>query len=135
MALDLDEMSRRFDEILKSPETDLYFKKLALRQKMERKQQKRFHEKYRKRLDEVIERLEKKYESNAYKDKEYKLGFEPRCPLYYFVFDYACKYCKPCKDKKYWNMFTGGAYYIGSYVIQIMHGQGSVIRIDKKNKK
>ena len=54
--------------------------------------------------------------------------------VYYFVYDYALKHCKPCKDKKYWNMFTGGAYYIGSYVIQIMHGQGSVIRIDKKTK-
>jgi hypothetical protein len=28
-------------------------------------------------------------------------------------------------------MFTGEAYYIGSYVIQVIHGQGSAIRIDK----
>ncbi len=35
------------------------------------------------------------------------------------------------KYKEYLNEFTGQAYYIGSYVIQVMHGQGSVLRVDK----
>ena len=49
----------------------------------------------------------------------------------WLALEYAYKYCEPCEDKKYLNMFTGEAYYIGSYVIQVMHGQGSVIRVDK----
>ena len=44
--IDLDEISKKFDEILASPETEIYFKKLELREKMGRRQIKRFHEKY-----------------------------------------------------------------------------------------
>lgn len=79
-----------------------------------------------------MERLIDKYDSKEYRDKEFRLGFEPREPLFWFMFDYGMKYCEECTDDKYWNDFTGGAYYVGSYVIQVMIGQGSVIRIDKQ---
>lgn len=92
----------------------------------------RFHTKYQNRLDEVIQKLKDKYESDWYWEKEYSKGREPRTPLYWLLLDYARKYCKPCEEEKYLNMFTGEAYYIGSYVIQVMHGQGSIIRIDKQ---
>jgi len=46
--------------------------------------------------------------------------------------EYAETYGEECNDENYFNDFTGDAYYLGSYVIQTMHGQGSVIRIDKK---
>jgi hypothetical protein len=79
----------------------------------------------------AIEKLISKYYSDEYVKKEYSLGYEPREKLLWVVLNYAEKYCKECTDEKYLNMFTGQAYYIGSYVIQVMHGQGSVIRIDK----
>lgn len=91
----------------------------------------RFHKIYKDRIDEVMQHLINKYESNQYRDKEYKLGYEPRETLYWFMFAYAKTYGKPCDDERYFNTFTGDAYYLGSYVIQIMHGQGSVIAIDK----
>lgn len=83
------------------------------------------------KLDFVLERIISKYGSDEYVGKEYSKGYEPREELLCVAFNYAEKYCKPCEDEKYLNMFTGEAYYIGSYVIQVMHGQGSVIKIEK----
>jgi hypothetical protein len=83
------------------------------------------------RLDEVLEKIITKYDSDEYVCREYQLGYEPRETLLWVALGYAEKYCTPCEDLKYSNPFTGEMYYIGSYVIQVMHGQGSVIRIDK----
>jgi hypothetical protein len=83
------------------------------------------------RLGEVLEKIITKYDSDEYVCREYRLGYEPRETLLWVALGYARKYCTPCEDLKYVNAFTGELYYIGSYVIQVMHGQGSVIRIDK----
>jgi hypothetical protein len=95
----------------------------------------RWAEKFKQRcesdMDGSIEKLLAKYDSKEYRDKEYSKGREPMEDLLWVALEYAEKYCKECTDEKYLNMFTGSAYYIGSYVIQVMHGQGSVIRIDK----
>ena len=91
----------------------------------------KFHAKYKDNLDAVVERLLLKYDSNEYVQRERSLGYEPRETLLWFLFKYATHYCEACLDEKYHNEFTGGAYYIGSYVIQVMYGQGSVIRVDK----
>jgi len=95
----------------------------------------RWAEKFKQRcesdLDGSIEKLLAKYDSKEYRDKEYGKGREPMEDLLWVALEYAEKYCDECTDEKYLNMFTGSAYYIGSYVIQVMNGQGSVIRIDK----
>lgn len=83
-------------------------------------------------LDEALEKLMAKYYSDEYIDREYARGVEPREPLLWLAFEYAVKHCEECKEEKYFNMFTAGAWYIGSYVMQIMHGQGSVLSLDKK---
>jgi hypothetical protein len=83
------------------------------------------------RLDEVLEKIVTKYDSDEYVRREYSLGYEPRETLLWVAFGYATEYCKPCDDPEYANYFTGTMYYIGSYVIQIMYGQGSVIKIEK----
>lgn len=72
-----------------------------------------------------------KYYSKEYVAREYKLGYEPREPLIWVLWEYAIKYGKKCRAKKYANTSTSEMYYVGSYVIQLMHGQGSVIRLDK----
>jgi hypothetical protein len=87
-------------------------------------------------IDSSIERLLAWYESDKYRDREYARGYEPRETLLWLLFKYATEYGETCLDdselyETYGNMFTGGMYRIGSYVIQVMHGQGSVIRIDK----
>jgi len=82
-------------------------------------------------MDAAIEKLCAWYESDKYRDREYKRGYEPRERLLWLAFNYAEEHCKECDDEEYLNDFTGQAYYIGSYVIQVMHGQGSVLRVDK----
>ena len=85
-------------------------------------------------IDGSIEHLLNWYESDRYRDREYKMGFEPREQLLWVLLDVAQKHGRACTEQEietYANMFTGAMYVIGSYVIQVMHGQGSVIRIDK----
>lgn len=128
-------MLEKFKAFLDSEEGKKSMEEFA--QKMVRKQERedRWVEMFKSRcendLDGAIEKLMDKYYSDEYVNREYKIGYQPRERLLWVVLDYATKYCKPCEDEKYLNMFTGDAYYIGSYVIQVMHGQGSVIRIDK----
>lgn len=82
-------------------------------------------------IDGSIEHMCDWYESDKYRGREYKMGYEPRERLLWVLFGCAGKYGKECTDDSYANMFTGEMYYLGSYVIQIMHGQGSALRIDK----
>jgi len=82
-------------------------------------------------VDGAIEKLVKWYDSDKYLDRERKLHYEPREDLLWVLLDCAAKYGTECTDESYANPFTGEMYYIGSFVIQVMHGQGSVIRIDK----
>ena len=85
-------------------------------------------------IDGSIEHLLNWYESDKYRDREYKMGFEPREQLLWVLLDIAQKHGRACTEEEietYANVFTGAMYVIGSYVIQVMHGQGSVIRIDK----
>lgn len=140
MALDLDEMEKRFDNMLKDPkfiqEAKEYFANIERRGKIQTMQLKRFHGKYDAAgLDAFIEKCIQKYSSEKYKALWYE-GRHQELPteLFWFLYMYGERYCKKCKDKKYLNMFTSGAYYVGSYVIQCMNGQGSVIRIDKVEK-
>jgi hypothetical protein len=93
----------------------------------------KIHTYYGNDIDSLTEKLMGKYYSDVYRDREYdKCHCEPREPLLWVLMEYAETYGEECNDENYFNDFTGDAYYLGSYVIQIMHGQGSVIRIDKK---
>ena len=111
-----------------------YFLKKIKKDEIKESQLERFHENYSDRLEEIFEKIIHKYESSKYVNREYGLGFEPRRPLYFFMLEYAQKHGRELTDKeleKYENDFTGEIYFIQGYYIQIMHGQGSVIRIDK----
>lgn len=85
-------------------------------------------------IDNSIEKLLTWYESDKYRDREYGMGYEPREDLLWVLFDVAEKYGTECSEdeiREFANTFTGGMRRIGSYVIQVMIGQGSVIRIDR----
>jgi hypothetical protein len=85
-------------------------------------------------IDNSIEKLLIWYESDTYRNREYNMGYEPRESLLWVLMGVADKYgVKATQDEYniYGNMFTGEIYRLGSYIIQVMHGQGSVIRIDK----
>ncbi len=86
---------------------------------------------YESNMDYIIDKLIDKYYSDEYINREYKIGVQPREPLLWVVWDYARIYCQECNDEKYLNEFSGGSYYIGSYIIQIMYGQGCILNIYK----
>jgi|688.fasta_scaffold75973_7 hypothetical protein len=84
-------------------------------------------------IDGSIEKMTNWYYSDKYVRREYAKGYEPREKLLWTLLDAAEIYgedCTPEEIEKYANMFTGNMKKIGSYVIQVMHGQGSVIKID-----
>lgn len=125
-------------EHLETEEGKESIRKFAQKIGADQKVRNRWIEKFRVRcesdLDGALEKLTSKYYSEEYRNREHKMNVEPREPLLWLMWDYARTYCKECKDKRYFNMFTAEAYYIGSYVISIMHGQGSVLAINKKLK-
>ena len=87
-------------------------------------------------IDSGVERLLTWYESDKYRDREYKMGYQPREELLWVLYNYAVFYGEELEEdselyETYSNSFTGGMFKIGSYVIQTMHGQGSIILIDK----
>ena len=85
-------------------------------------------------IDGSIEHLLKWYESDKYRDREYGMGFQPREELLWVLFGVAETHGEECTDEEvdlYANTFTRAIYKLGSYAIQIMDGQGSVIAIDK----
>lgn len=126
----------KFEEFLNSEEGKESIERFAEKLEREHAHKERWVEKFKSRcednLDLAIESLLSKYDSDDYVNREYRLGYEPRETLLWLVWEYAEKYCKECEDESYANPFTGGMYYIGSYVIQIMHGQGSVLKITKQ---
>ena len=128
----LEDLQKHFDSPEHKAWAKEYAKKLRGEEQRLRKRLKIFHDKYGNNLDAVLEYLMAKYYSDKYRNREYRLGYEPREELLWFVFEYAQRYCEPCTDGKYFNTFTGGAYYVGSYVMQVIHGQGSALLIDKQ---
>jgi hypothetical protein len=133
-----DDTFKKMMDFLNSEEGEKSIKEFGEKIKREEERKDRWVEKFKKivepDIDAYLEKLIKKYDSDKYVRREYSLGYEPREPLLWIAFEYASKYCKECTDEKYLNMFTGEAYYIGSYVIQVMNGQGSVIKIEKIEK-
>ena len=85
-------------------------------------------------IDGSIDHILKWYESDKYRDREYGMGFQPREELLWVLFGVAETHGEECTDEEvdlYANTFTRVIYKLGSYVIHIMDGQGSVIAIDK----
>lgn len=123
-------------DYLKSPEGDKKISEWVVKYARGLDHRDRWVEKFKTHCEADLagsmRKLIDKYYSEEYRNREYKLNREPREPLLWLAYEYAAKYCKPYRGKKYLNMFTADAYHIGPYIIQLMIGQGSVLRIDKK---
>lgn len=102
-------------------------------------------EKEQKRLDRYVKKLKytpvslrlkfydkvyKKYNSESYINKEYKLGREPMNLLYDIILEFAIH------NMPYIGDNDGNSIYLvdDAYVIQIIYGQGSYIRFEKIDK-
>jgi hypothetical protein len=137
MALDMTLLQKTLD-FLDSEEgqksTAEYCKKLKLADIHKERWIERIYARIKDNSDKAIERVIEWYDSDKYRDRKRKLGLEPREELYWSLYDIAKKYGRELTDleyDKYENIFTGGIYILGSYVIQIMNGQGSCVSIDK----
>lgn len=131
-------LAEKLKEFLDSPEGQESIERFAENLRLEDLHKQRWRDRMWNRIkddiDASIEHLLKWYESDVYRDREYKKGYEPRENLLWVLLTVAEEYGKDCDDdtyETYSNMFTGDMYILGSYGIQVMHGQGSVIRIDK----
>ena len=85
-------------------------------------------------IDGSIDHMLKWYNSDTYRDREYDKGYQPREELLWVLFGVSEIHGEECTDEEvdlYANTFTRSIYKLGSYVIQIMDGQGSIIAIDK----
>jgi len=115
-----------------------YWEEIEQKEKLYASQVERFYQKHKDNMPAIIEKIMAKYESSEYVRREYKLGYEPRQDLYWVLNSIVEKHGVEVKlnkknAKKYptLNMFTGSAYTFEGYLFQVMHGQGSVVRIDK----
>ena len=76
---------------------------------------------------DVIRKCIKKYDSDEYKDKEYKKGRFPENTLFYMLDNYADKYGEPLYIE---NDICVSKYLIdGKFIIECVYGQGSVINV------
>ena len=85
-------------------------------------------------IDGSIDHMLKWYNSDTYRDREYDKGYQPREELLWVLFGVAENHGEECTNEEvdlYANTFTRSIYKLGSYAIQIMDGQGSIIAIDK----
>jgi hypothetical protein len=138
-----DETLKKGLEWLKSEEgkksIEEYFSNIERLEAMKENQLDRFHIKYNTKelFVEFLEKVIIKYNSKEYNDRWYNRGTEPPESLYFFLFNYAQKYGRECDDAewaKYGNMFSGDLYFIHGYYFNIMHGQGTVIKVTKADK-
>lgn len=87
-------------------------------------------------FEEFIEKVIAKYNSDKYRDSWYCRGIEPPEHLFWFLFYYAEKYGRECNEEEwnqYGNMFSSALYYCNEYYFNRMDGQGSFIKVIKRD--
>lgn len=135
--LDLDKLSKILKDSITQESVRKFFEEKEQEEKLYASQAERFYQKHKDNMPIIIEKIMDKYDSDKYVLKEYKLGYQPREDLYWVLETIASKYGEKVElnkenaEKYPLNMFTGSAYTFEGYLFQVMHGQGSVVRIDK----
>jgi hypothetical protein len=126
------------NKFLDSPEgqkkAEDYFGKIKQREIILDSQLDRFHSNYSNRLDELVEKVIEKYDSDKYRDHWYNRGSIPPEDLYFFLYKYAQKWGREATEEEYetiGNYFTSGLYLVGNYSFNRMDGQGSCILVEK----
>jgi len=84
---------------------------------------------------EFIEKVITKYNGDEYVNRWYNRGIEPEEMLYFFLYEYAIKYGRPClawEWEKIASSFTVDMFNTNGYYFQRIVGQGSKIIITKE---
>ena len=137
--MDHTEQLQKLRDFLNSPEGEESIKRFRAKLKADEERKERYiqyiHDNYSDRLDEIIEKLLDKYNSDDYVNREHRIGYQPREKLLWVMSTYADKYgTEFTKEEynKYCGMFTGSMYYLGDWVFEIIFGQGSALLVYKK---
>ena len=119
------------EEMLSDERVNTWLAKLDFERKLARRYIDWFSAQTIQERDRIIRLIKEKYESDAYKDREYRLGYEPRCELMWLLDDYADFYGKSLPQDPD-NPFDHHNNLIDNkWVVTVMHGQGSVIHISE----
>ena len=129
----------KLESWMKTEDFDNYIKSQEYKIKIRESQLERFYyicinnEQF---LDNFIKKVNEKYSSYKYRNRESKLGRIPSEYLISFLFEFAEKYGEEASDEEYNqydNQFTTALFKYDNYYFHLMQGQGSAIHIFKKN--
>jgi len=132
--MDIEKINAFFDSPEGQKSLEKFAEKLKLEQEHKDRWTNRMWERIQSDIDGSIDRILEWYNSDSYRDREYGKGYQPREELLWVLFRIAEIHGEECTDEEvdlYANTFTRSIYKLGSYAIQIMDGQGSIIAIDK----
>lgn len=126
------EALKKYRKDLTQEDLDKFQKKLEFEENRINRYIERIHNMSKDERSIFINKCIDKYTSDEYIEKEYKRGWEPRCPLYDILIQYAVQYGIPAMYKQDNDYFPEEQYDIdGKFVITAIHGQGTIIYIDR----
>jgi glutamate synthase domain-containing protein 2 len=135
--LDLDKMSKKFDEILESPETEAYFNRLKIKEDIQDGRFVKFETYLQTHsFDELLKRVMDEH-NEAYRDKCFKKGCEdyPTNKMQ-FIYDYVSNSVSHIEVAGITDgHFHTECRFFKGYYFTITHGQGCFYRIYDSNKK
>lgn len=141
MGLDLNKLSKKFEDFISSEEgkksIEDWFTKEKQHEEVLNRQLEAFHKKYSDpvKFGKFTEMIIAKYDSDKYRNSWYNRGIEPPEELFWFLFHYAQKYGRECTEEeweKYGNTFTSQLAFVNGYYFNQMDGQGSVVIVEKE---
>lgn len=123
---------KKFNENLTQEDLDRFSQKIKAAEERRNRYIEKIHNMSEKDRYEFIKKCIIKYTSEEYINKEIQKRYEPRCPLYDTIMDYAVVYGIPSSYKSDNDYFPEEQYDIdGKFVITAIHGQGTIIYIDE----
>lgn len=132
--LDINRLNEWFDSEEGKRSLESYANSLIQERKLKDIQLEKFHAKFasEEKFKAFVEVVIQKYRSDDYYNRWFKRGIEPPNSLFWFLFEYSEKYGRECTQdewKKHSNPFTADLFYVNGYYFNLMHGQGSFIKI------
>lgn len=114
-----------------------YFEDIIFERDNKEKYLRRIHELSIFDLERLVDSAVAKYTSTDYINKEHKLGYFPRTPLYWLFLDYIVKYGQDLHEIDVRIEidnncpFPNVTYIYDKYLVKCMQGQGTTINIVK----
>ena len=133
----LDELKKFLDSPEGKAEMEADAKRTIAMNRIKKSQLERFREKYSHRFDELLEKIQAKYDTREYATRWMKRGIEPQESLLWFLLEYAEAYGREATEgefNEHGNMLTSEMYYVHGYFFNLMQGQGAALKISKETK-